>query len=52
MGQIRSEEGHLAGGGHGVALVGPWPGAPQLQELVVGEKCELFDLEALNFVDL
>ena len=41
MGQIRSEEGHLAGGGHGVALVGPWPGAPQLQELVVGQKCEL-----------
>ena len=47
---MRPEEGHLAWGGHGVALVGPWSGAPQLQELVVGQKCEVFDLAVISWI--
>ena len=52
MGQIRSQEGHLAGGRHRVELLRPWPYAPQLQKFFVGEKWELVDIKALDFVDL
>ena len=43
MGQIRSEEGHLAGGGHGVELVGPWcVSQGHFQEFIFNQKVQLF----------
>ena len=45
IGQFRLEEGHLAGGGHGVEFVGPRPGPSQLQKLVVGEEVELVHID-------
>ena len=53
MGQIRSEEGHLAGGGHGVELVGPWcVSQGHFREFIFNQKVQFLAVQNSSIGDL